>query len=82
MAHVSSIAQPVHDLTGGLAQFEVEAASVHALILAMDQRFPGLGQYVSEQMAIAIDGELHQEALGERLNPDSEVVLIPKISGG
>ena len=82
MAHVSSVAHPVHELTGGLAQFEIEAGSVRALIVAMDQRFPGLGQYVTEQMAIAIDGELHQEALGERLNPDSEVVLIPKISGG
>ena len=53
-----------------------------ALLAALERRFPGLGEYVSDQMAIAIDGELHQDALGEHLGPDSEVVLIPKISGG
>jgi molybdopterin converting factor small subunit len=33
-------------------------------------------------MAIAIDGEIFQDALGAELQADSEVVLIPKISGG
>jgi hypothetical protein len=33
-------------------------------------------------MAIAIDGEVHQDALGEPLRADSEVVLIPRIGAG
>jgi molybdopterin converting factor small subunit len=33
-------------------------------------------------MAIAIDGEIHQDALGAMIAEASEVVLIPKISGG
>jgi sulfur-carrier protein len=82
MAHVSSITQAVCEFTGGLDHFEVEADTVRALLAAIEQRFPGLGKFASEQMAIAIDGVLYQEALGEHLRPDSEVVLIPKISGG
>ncbi len=82
MVYVSSVAQVVREFTGGLDHFEVEAESVRALLTACDQRFPGLGKYVREHMAMAIDGVLYQEALGEHLRPDSEVVLIPKITGG
>ena len=82
MAHVASMAQSVHELTGGLAQFEVEAGSVGALIAELERRFPGLGTHVDQHMAIAIDGEIHQDALAEPLAPDSEVVLIPRIGGG
>ncbi len=82
MAHVSSIAQAVCEFTGGLDHFEVEAETLRALLAACDQRYPGLGKYVREQMAVAIDGVLYQEGWGEPLRPDSEVVLIPKITGG
>jgi hypothetical protein len=33
-------------------------------------------------MAVAIDGEIYQDAYSARLEPDSEIVLIPKIGGG
>jgi hypothetical protein len=33
-------------------------------------------------MAVAIDGEIFQDAYLAPLRPDSEVVLIPKIGGG
>ena len=35
-----------------------------------------------EGMAVAIDGEIFQDAYAEKLAPDSEVFLIPKIGGG
>ena len=82
MAHVSSTAQSVHALTGGLAGFEIEATTVRALFAGMDARFPGLGALASSQMALAIDGEIHQDALAEALAPDAEVVLILRIAGG
>ena len=82
MARVSSSASAVRELTGGLAHFEVEAATVRALIAALEQRFPGLGELVSTQMAIAIDGEIHHDALAEPLAPDAEVALIPRIVAG
>jgi hypothetical protein len=33
-------------------------------------------------MAVAIDGEIFQDAYAAQLRADSEIVLIPKIAGG
>jgi len=82
MVRVSSSAQAVRDLTGGIDHFDVEAATVRTLLAALEQRFPGLGERVRSQMAIAIDGEIHHDALAEPLAPDAEVVLIPRIVAG
>ncbi len=82
MVRVSSTAQSVRDLTGGVTSFEVQAGTVRALFTALDALFPGLGQLASERMALAIDGEIHQDALTEVLPADAEVVLIPRIAGG
>ena len=68
--------------TGGLSEFEVEANTVRRMITELDRRFPGLGQQIDESMAVAIDGEIFQDAYQTPLNPDSEIVLIPKIGGG
>ena len=45
-------------------------------------RYPGLGHQVEEGMAVAIDGEIFQDAYLVPLKPDSEIYLIPKIGGG
>jgi sulfur-carrier protein len=82
MAHVHCSSQEVRALTGGLDRFEVPARDVRSLIAELERRFPGLGEYVENRMAVAIDGEIHQDALGTPLAPDSEVVLIPRIAGG
>ncbi len=82
MAHVTCPTQEVRAFTAGLAAFDVQAADVRGLIAELERRFPGLGAHVEARMAIAIDGEIHQDALHARLAPDSEVVLIPRIAGG
>lgn len=69
-------------LTGGQSTFEIEAASVREVIAALDTRFPGLGDFVDQKMAFAIDGVIHQDAWFSSVGPTSEVYLIPKIGGG
>jgi molybdopterin converting factor small subunit len=69
-------------LTNGVTEFDVAATTVRQLILELDRRFPGLGDFVERRMAIAIDGEIHQDALAAPLSERSEVYLIPKIGGG
>jgi molybdopterin converting factor small subunit len=51
-------------------------------VLELEARFPGLGKQVEDSMAVAIDGEIFQDAYGAELRPQSEIVLIPKIAGG
>jgi len=68
--------------TGGKTEFEVAANTFRRLVLELEQRYPGLGKQVEESMAVAIDGEIYQDAYSARLEPDSEICLIPKIAGG
>lgn len=82
MARVQTISSRVRDFTGGLAEFDIEAGSVRAMIRELEGRWPGLGAFVETEMSVAIDGEVFQDAFLEPIGPSSEVVLIPKISGG
>ena len=63
-------------------ELEVEANNFRRMVLELDRRFPGLGRQIDESMAVAIDGEIFQDAYLAPLNPDSEIYLIPKIGGG
>ena len=74
--------QAASRFTGGLTELDVEANTVRRLILELDRRFPGLGHQIDEGMALAIDGEIFQDAYLAQLNPESEIYLIPKIGGG
>ena len=82
MPHVVMTGIAARRLTGGQTEFDIEANTVRRMITELDQRFPGLGHQIDEGMAIAIDGEIFQDAYLEKLKPDSEIVLIPKIGGG
>jgi len=68
--------------TGGPAEFDIEADTVRRLVSELDRRYPGLGDWLDRRMAVAIDGEIHQDAWTSTLAPDSEVYFIPKIGGG
>jgi molybdopterin converting factor small subunit len=69
-------------LAGGAVELEVAAASFRRLVVELEARFPGLGQQVERAMAVAIDGVIFQDAYDAKLTEGSEIVLIPKISGG
>jgi sulfur-carrier protein len=82
MPHVVMTGIAARRFTGGQTEFDVEADTVRRLIAELDRRYPGLGTQIDESMAVAIDGEIFQDAYLEPLKPDSEIVLIPKIGGG
>ena len=71
-----------HQFTGGKTEFDVEATTFRQLVRELDIKYPGLGTQVEEGMAVAIDGEIFQDAYHVELKPGSEIVLIPKIGGG
>jgi hypothetical protein len=79
MPRVVISGQAARRFTGGLTEFEVEANNFRRMVLELDRRFPGLGRQIEESMAVAIDGEIFQDAYLAPLNPDSEIYLIPKI---
>jgi len=79
---VLSSGSAARQFADGQTEFEVEATNFRRLVLELERRFPGLGKQVEESMAIAIDGEIFQDAYAAELKPGSEIYLIPKIGGG
>jgi molybdopterin converting factor small subunit len=82
MPHVKFSGTSCLRYTGGRTELEVKADTFRRLVRELDERFPGLGRQVEEGMAIAVDGEIYQDAYGVVLKPDSEIYIIPRIAGG
>jgi len=43
---------------------------------------PELAPHLEEGVAVAIDGQIYQDALFQPIEPDSEVFILPQIAGG
>jgi molybdopterin converting factor small subunit len=68
--------------TGGEREIELDAANIRQLLRALGERYPDLQPHLADGVAIAIDGEIFQDAWLEPIPPDSEVHVIPQIVGG
>jgi len=82
MPHVVAAGSGYLQYTNGISEFDVEAPTVRRLIAELDRLYPGFGDHVARRMAIAIDGEIHQDADDAPIAPGAEVYLIPRIGGG
>jgi molybdopterin synthase sulfur carrier subunit len=69
-------------LTGGVAEFQLSATSVKQLFEQLTALHPVLGRHLEDGIAVAIDGQIYQDALFEPIGLDSEVFLLPQIAGG
>jgi molybdopterin converting factor small subunit len=81
LAHVTLIGN-LRAFTGGVATVEVEASNVRRLLAALSERFPELAPHLEQGIAVAIDGQIYQDALLEPVRPESEVHILPQIAGG
>src|SRR2546422_5067714 len=69
-------------LTGGVAEFQLSATSVKQLFDQLTALHPTIGPHLEEGVAVAIDGQIYQDALFQPIAADSEVFLLPQIAGG
>ncbi len=69
-------------LSGGRSEFELDVKDVRQLFAQLGERYPEMAPHLEEGIAVAIDGEIFQDALFAAIAPDSEVHVIPKIAGG
>lgn len=81
MARVTLIGN-LPQFTGGERELEIEAKSVRQLFLRLGERFPELLPHLESGSAVAIDGQIYQDALFQEIRPDSEVHILPQIAGG
>ncbi|HVY42958.1 MAG TPA: MoaD/ThiS family protein, partial [Hyphomicrobiaceae bacterium] len=68
--------------TGGITELDVKAGSVRQLFARLAEQFPALEPHLEEGLAVAIDGQIYQDALLEPIGEESEVHILPQIAGG
>lgn len=81
MAHVV-LTSSLRHFTGGQAECEIDAKNVRKLFQALAERFPDLGPHLDDTLAVAIDGQIHQDDWFAAIGADSEVHVMPRIGGG
>ena len=81
MAHVTLITS-LQQFTGGVRALEIEAATVQRLFAVLAEKFPELAPHLESGVAVAIDGQIYQDALFQDIGPDSDVHILPMIAGG
>lgn len=82
MANVILTTDIAREFAAGKTELEIEASTMRALIKALDARFPGIGEALSQGTSVAIDGQIYREFFLEQVGPNSEVCFLPAIEGG
>ena len=72
----------LRQFTDGVAEIELEVSNVRQLMRSLGERYPQLAPHLDDSLAVAIDGEIFQDAWFAPIGPDSEVHLMPRIGGG
>ena len=81
MPHVTLTGNLVQ-LTGGEADFQFDARNVREVLNKLIELHPVLEPHLGDSIAVAIDGEIFQDAWFAEVRPDSEVHIMPRIAGG
>ena len=81
MPHVVLIGN-LAQVTGGVAEFQLSATSVKQTFQQLTELHPELERHLAEGVAVAIDGQIYQDALLEPIGTSSEVFILPQIAGG
>lgn len=67
--------------TSGEREVDAQAGNFRELLEALEARFPGSREALGKS-AVAIDGQIYQDAFLEPLDPGAEVFFMQRIEGG
>ena len=65
----------------GVQEITIGAPRVRDLLDALARRFPGLETQLAG-MAVAIDGQIYNDADYQTLQADTELYFVPRLAGG
>ena len=66
----------------GQTEVEVEAKTFKELLDRLAENYPGLAPQIRRGVSLSLDGVIYREAWFTDIGPDSEVVLMPYMTGG
>ena len=72
----------VRQYTGDDDSLEIDAPNVMQLFKKLGERYPRLASVLETGFAVAIDGQVMEDALLQRIDDANEIVLVPKMEGG
>ncbi len=68
--------------TGGDQVIEVDGATVAAIVAALDERYPGLGEALNTASSVGLHGEIHAEPTYLVVGDDDDVYFVAPLTGG
>ena len=69
MARIVLTGELAQEFAAGQTELDLDAASVRQLVGELERRYPGMGNRINVEMAVAIDGEIYQDAFLEPIAP-------------
>ena len=67
---------------GGVASIEIEAATIAELLSKLVERYPDMSAQLDKGIAVAIDGVVFRDDWTQKIPPNAEIFLMPRIEGG
>ena len=67
--------------TNGVREISVDCKSYRDLVEELEARWPGITDVLTK-VAVAIDGQIYQDAWFESIGPTTEVCFMQRIEGG
>ncbi len=67
---------------GGTSEFDLEAGDIRELLTRLGELCPELKSRLDKGVAVSIDGRIYRNAWFEPVPPESEVFILPRMSGG
>ena len=69
-------------LADGNERISVEATDIRELFRKLSERYPGLREPISGDVAVAIDGVIYRDNWSKQLPENGEVFLMRRLEGG
>ena len=68
--------------TGGKTEFNIVAGNIREVLRELENLYPELRPHLKEGIAVALDGQIFQDAWLEKVSAETEMHIIPRIGGG
>lgn len=68
--------------TDGETELDLDVRNVRELLNALGEHYPDLQPQLRRGVSISIDGRIYNDDWFKPIEPDSEVFVLPRITGG
>lgn len=69
-------------LVDGKKEVNVEADNLYQLLQVLGREYPALRKPIKKGVAISLNGTIYRQDWTQKIEPDSEVFLLPPMAGG